>query len=632
MTMRPANAATSPAPLASAAAVPDALPWLPTLPWLLRARGAPASAQRLSAQLQASPDAGWRAAMPALQAAGLVVSVQRRPLAAVPAQWLPVALLLRSGDACVLTERRSLAGGQIECHLVLPGQDGDEVFCASAAELAAEYTGQLLVLQASPMRAAAQAADGSVAVATSAVVTPLRSVKPLRSAVPPSALPLLEELITTNDPGAVDMSAVDALAAAGLPGGAGDAAVADVPAAASPPAVVLALPNAAAPAHAAGAPPAAARLAITLDDPLHDVLHSSAAGADGELPSWMQPVRAAGNSPLRRGGAGAWRSVAPAPAALPNWARLQGLKQAVATAAAGLRQGVHQFGQGRPPATEPAAAGASQTMVAPAAPPAPRHIDSDGELRHVEPVPAIAAAVAATPEPAMAAKVAVAAVAVPAVLAAPAVVAPAAPPAPVAPMPTKPAISGGGQAAALRQWWRRLALPAGGVNTPAAAHASARASLPEPALQEMPVLTDELARSHNLAQDLWPAGAATPISSRLQLGDDPRLWRHTAPAAATQVLTALPELTWPELWPVPPASPNPPAIEAAVTTDAVVPLAAPLAASPAAAGLPPDAQASHATAARARKPLRPLPRSAGRVPARTQWCAVPRPQRTATPI
>jgi len=571
-TMRPVQAATSsanPADPVSPAVGHPAQAWLPTLPWLMRGRQAPEFAGRLAHTLQSRPDAGWQAAAPLLQAAGLAATLQRRPLASVPAQWLPVALLLRSGDACVLTERHSTADGQTLCHLVLPGQDGDDVFCASAAELAAEYTGQLLLLQAAPAQPAGPGAD--------ARVTPLRSVSPLRSGLPPSALPRLDELIAADDLSAATVAAVaeaelSAGAAAAAHTAADPAAVARhdaataslaaaVPASGVPRgAVVLALTRAVAARSAAAAngrvPATGGGLSITVgDEPAEPTGPVQPAAACS--PSWMVAAEAGGASPLRRGGMGAWRASASAHVALPAWARLQGLKQAVASAAAGLRQGVQQLGQGLTASAEALAQVRLDpaSLLATAAPVAPA-------LR-VEPV--------AGPDPVV----------------------------------------------------HGAALPL---------------AQPSPSARRVvPVLTDMVVGP--AASDLWPAGAAAPISSRLQLGGDPRLWRHLAPPAAVQVLTALPVMDWPEQWPVIDldlvAAPAAAAVADAATADDVAD-AAVVAADPAMAPAAPAvdtpvagpaAMADAVAAARARKPLRPLPRNAGRVPARTQWCAVPRPQR-----
>jgi len=74
-------------------------------------------------------------------------------VAEIPDLLLPVILLLKNGDACLLTQRERQLGGVVMCTVVMPGTVPQQI-AATEHELAAEYSGIALV--ATPKTAATQ--------------------------------------------------------------------------------------------------------------------------------------------------------------------------------------------------------------------------------------------------------------------------------------------------------------------------------------------------------------------------------------------------------------------------------------------------------------------------------------------
>ena len=214
-------------------------PLAQALPWLLRQHGVGDLVAPVMAELAAADALATRRALPMLQSLGLDVRLHSRPLAGIPADWLPAVLLLRNGDACVLTARDSGEHGEPMCSVVMPGiepssvaGDGDDdaiaasaaSFRAPAREISAEYSGQVIVLHlrepqaADGRRRAAQPGHGpSQAPAPASAPAARHSTS---TAAPAAAstpdLPPLEALIDGDLPGA-DLVDFDRLAAASAP-------------------------------------------------------------------------------------------------------------------------------------------------------------------------------------------------------------------------------------------------------------------------------------------------------------------------------------------------------------------------------------------------------------------------------
>lgn len=136
-------------------------PLLQSLVWLCAHHGRPRSAQALLAGPGIAQTLTPPLAVRVLQEAGFNASVVEREPAQILALLLPAILLLKNGDACILTER-VVQGRTLRYRLLMPppepGQPPVELL-ADEAELAAEYAG--LVLFATPRLAPGAAGAGS---------------------------------------------------------------------------------------------------------------------------------------------------------------------------------------------------------------------------------------------------------------------------------------------------------------------------------------------------------------------------------------------------------------------------------------------------------------------------------------
>ena len=83
-------------------------------------------------------------ALRALREAGYNAGLVQREIGDIHDLLLPVVLLLKNGDACLLLARRTQSAGPAICTVILPGQQDGELM-ASETELAAEYSGIALV-------------------------------------------------------------------------------------------------------------------------------------------------------------------------------------------------------------------------------------------------------------------------------------------------------------------------------------------------------------------------------------------------------------------------------------------------------------------------------------------------------
>ena len=138
----PADPALSPA----AGLAEDAL--AQALVWLTRHHGNERSVASLFEGQQISGPVGPDQALRALREAGYNAGLVQRAIGDFHDLLLPVVLLLKSGDACLLLARRPQSAGPAICTLrmpgQLPGQQADELI-ASETELCAEYSGLALV-------------------------------------------------------------------------------------------------------------------------------------------------------------------------------------------------------------------------------------------------------------------------------------------------------------------------------------------------------------------------------------------------------------------------------------------------------------------------------------------------------
>jgi ATP-binding cassette, subfamily C, bacterial LapB len=134
--VEPPPPGTAPAPVAEA---DD--PLLHALLWMCRHHGRERSAAALMAGQPVGDRVGPDQAVRALRDAGFNAGLIQRPVAGIHALLLPVVLLLRNGDACIVVERRAGARGEADRYsVVMPGPD--PVACeATEADLTAEYSG-----------------------------------------------------------------------------------------------------------------------------------------------------------------------------------------------------------------------------------------------------------------------------------------------------------------------------------------------------------------------------------------------------------------------------------------------------------------------------------------------------------
>jgi ATP-binding cassette, subfamily C, bacterial LapB len=108
--------------------------------WLTRHHGRGRSARSLAAELPAHEQMGPDLALRALRDHGFNAGLLQRSVTDINPLLLPVVLLLKGGDACVLLRRHE--DGQT-FDVVMPG-DGDHVVRGTATELASAYTGVCL--------------------------------------------------------------------------------------------------------------------------------------------------------------------------------------------------------------------------------------------------------------------------------------------------------------------------------------------------------------------------------------------------------------------------------------------------------------------------------------------------------
>ena len=144
-------------------AVGDEDPLAQALPWLMRHFGVAAAVDAALADAGIATSGarlGSDQVLPALRRIGFDARVAIRALPTISADDLPAVLLLRSGDACVLTRRDPVEGETAACTVVIPDAQALE-FTAPESEIAAEYSGLALLVRRSPTALAAVLPVGS---------------------------------------------------------------------------------------------------------------------------------------------------------------------------------------------------------------------------------------------------------------------------------------------------------------------------------------------------------------------------------------------------------------------------------------------------------------------------------------
>lgn len=126
------------------------------LVWLTRYHGQERSVASLFEGQQVNGLVGPDQALRALREAGFKAGLVQRAIADMPDLLMPVVLLLKNGDACVLLARRQQPAGPVICTVLLPGAVPQEV-AATETELSVEYTGMALVATPQPQAAAPSA-------------------------------------------------------------------------------------------------------------------------------------------------------------------------------------------------------------------------------------------------------------------------------------------------------------------------------------------------------------------------------------------------------------------------------------------------------------------------------------------
>lgn len=145
-----AEQAMAAAPDAADAWSMDADPLLAAVMWLCQHHGIHRSEQSLLNGQALRGALKPQQAVEVLKQAGFSASLVQRPPAKILSLLMPVVLLLRNGDACVVTRRIPGKGRAPDTYEVaMPGGDGD-VCSASEAELLQEYSGYALIAALKP--------------------------------------------------------------------------------------------------------------------------------------------------------------------------------------------------------------------------------------------------------------------------------------------------------------------------------------------------------------------------------------------------------------------------------------------------------------------------------------------------
>lgn len=134
---------------------------LHALLWLTRHHGRERSPAALTAGLAATARLGPDQAVRALRDAGFNAGLIQRPIAQIHALLLPVILLLRNGDACIVVAREAGGRGRPDRYtVVMPGPE-HHTLQATEDDLRVEYSG--VAIAATPQVAAVPGSEGDPA-------------------------------------------------------------------------------------------------------------------------------------------------------------------------------------------------------------------------------------------------------------------------------------------------------------------------------------------------------------------------------------------------------------------------------------------------------------------------------------
>ncbi len=156
------------------AALPDDDPLAQALPWLVRHLGVAAAVEAVVGPVGGPSAQGSDQILPALRRIGFDARMVQRPLHELGAGDLPAVLLLRNGDACVLTARHADALGEPVCTVVMPGPQSLTLEVPDA-DIVAEYSGVALLVSRPrpPLRLAGRSPFGQAPRAGPASVSAL---------------------------------------------------------------------------------------------------------------------------------------------------------------------------------------------------------------------------------------------------------------------------------------------------------------------------------------------------------------------------------------------------------------------------------------------------------------------------
>lgn len=137
------------------------------LPWLVRHLGLAGALAATMASDDAAQSPEAQQVLPALRRIGFDARLSPCPVERLRQVPVPAVLLLRGGDACVLTSSRLTRSGQVVLHVVMPGQP-PLAFDVPASDLAPEYTGMALLVRPLDLQPTTTAAVAGVAAARGA--------------------------------------------------------------------------------------------------------------------------------------------------------------------------------------------------------------------------------------------------------------------------------------------------------------------------------------------------------------------------------------------------------------------------------------------------------------------------------
>ena len=147
------SAEAEPDPGASPVAERDGVdPLLESVAWLCRHHGLERSEHALLDGVSVDGALTPEQALTVLRRAGFSASLVKRPPGKILSLLMPVVLLLRNGDACIVLRRIPGASRREpdRYEVLMPGGGADEVCAATEEELMAEYSGYTLIAAVKP--------------------------------------------------------------------------------------------------------------------------------------------------------------------------------------------------------------------------------------------------------------------------------------------------------------------------------------------------------------------------------------------------------------------------------------------------------------------------------------------------